>query len=250
MTGERRTLIEARCVTKRYGNGQGAVTALREASFAIAAGEFVAVMGPSGSGKSSLMNLIGLLDRPSGGALLVMGKDTAALSPDAQALIRNRHIGFVFQAYNLMPRRTALRNVELPLVYRGVRRRERRRRAEAALDRVGLSGRAAWYPTEMSGGEQQRTAIARALVSEPDLIVADEPTGALDSSASEQILSLLHSVCAEGRTVVMVTHEPAVAIHASRLMLIRDGRIFRDGPVPAGRPGAAAAPSMPLLVAS
>ena len=244
MTGARGPLIEARGVTKRYGTGPGAVTALREAAFAITAGEFVAVMGPSGSGKSSLMNLIGLLDRPSGGTLWVMGKDTATLSPDAQARLRNHHIGFIFQAYNLMPRRTALGNVELPLVYRGVRRSERRRRAEAALDRVGLSGRAAWYPTEMSGGEQQRTAIARALVSEPDLIVADEPTGALDSRTSDQILSLLRSVCAEGRTVVMVTHDPAVAIHASRLMLIRDGRIIRDGPVPA------AAPSIPLKVAS
>ncbi len=250
MTGEHGPLIEARCVTKRYGSGPGAVAALREAAFAITAGEFVAVMGPSGSGKSSLMNLIGLLDRPTSGALLVMGKDTATLSPDARARLRNHHIGFVFQAYNLMPRRTALGNVELPLVYRGVRRRERLRRAEETLDRVGLSGRATWYPTEMSGGEQQRTAIARALVSEPDLIVADEPTGALDTSAGDQILSLLQTVCAEGRTVVMVTHDPAVAIHASRLMLIRDGRIITDSPVPAGRPGAAAAPSIPLQAAS
>lgn len=250
MTGECCPLIEARGLTKRYGNGPGAVTALRDAGFAIAAGEFVAVMGPSGSGKSSLMNLIGLLDRPTSGALLVTGKDTATLSPDARARLRSHHIGFVFQAYNLMPRRTALGNVELPLAYRGVRRRERTRRAEAALDRVGLSGRANWYPAEMSGGEQQRTAIARALVSEPDLIVADEPTGALDSSSGEQILSLLRTVCAEGRTVVMVTHDPAVAVHASRLMLIRDGRIIRDGPVPAGRPGAAAVSPVPLQVAS
>jgi putative ABC transport system ATP-binding protein len=224
--------------------------ALHEACFVITAGEFVAVMGRSGSGKSSLMNLIGLLDRPTSGSLLVMGEDTATLSPDAQARLRNRHIGFVFQAYNLMPRRTALRNVELPLVYQGVRSVERIRRSEAALDRVGLSSRRESFPAEMSGGEQQRVAIARALVCGPDLIVADEPTGALDSKTSDQILALLQSVCAEGRTVVMVTHDPAVAIHASRLMVIRDGRIIRDGPVPTGKPGAAEANPRSLRIAS
>ena len=240
MTDGGRILISANNVSKRYGAGPGAVTALREASFSISAGEFVAVMGPSGSGKSSLMNLIGLLDCPSGGALRIMGEDVAGLSADAQARLRNRHIGFVFQAYNLLPRRTALRNVELPLVYRGVPRRERLRRSRAALDRVGLSDLAACYPTGMSGGEQQRVAIARALVSEPDLIVADEPTGALDSQTGDQILSLLEALCAEGRTVVMVTHDRAVAQRASRLILIRDGRIIRDGPIPAGRPGGTA----------
>jgi putative ABC transport system ATP-binding protein len=250
MADTRSILIDSRNVSKRYGNGQGAVMALHEARFVITAGEFVAVMGRSGSGKSSLMNLIGLLDRPTSGSLLVMGEDTATLSPDAQARLRNRHIGFVFQAYNLMPRRTALRNVELPLVYQGVRSVERIRRSEAALDRVGLSSRMQSFPAEMSGGEQQRVAIARALVCGPDLIVADEPTGALDSKTSDQILALLQSVCAEGRTVVMVTHDPAVAIHASRLMVIRDGRIIRDGPVPTGKPDAAEASPRSLRVVS
>ncbi len=243
-------LIEAQDVSKRYGTGKAAVTALREANFSITTGEFVVIMGPSGSGKSSLMNLIGLLDRPTTGALRVMGKDTAMLSPDAQARVRNYHIGFVFQSYSLLPRRTALGNVELPLAYRGVRRKERIRRAQAALDKVGLSGHTASYPTEMSGGEQQRVSIARALVTNPDLIVADEPTGALDSKTGEQILSLLQTVCAEGRTVVMVTHDPAVAIHASRHISIRDGRIIGDGPVPVRQTALAAASYTPLLVAS
>ena len=222
-------LIEARDVSKRYGSGRGAVTALREANLSIAAGEFVAIMGPSGSGKNSLMNLIGLLDRPTTGALHILGKDTANFTSDAQARARNHHIGFVFQSYSLIARRTALANVELPLAYRGVRRKERIRRAETALDTVGLSLHATSYPSEMSGGEQQRVAIARALVTSPNLIVADEPTGALDSKSSDQILSLFESVRAEGRTIVMVTHNPVAAVHASRLINIRDGRIISDG---------------------
>jgi ABC-type lipoprotein export system ATPase subunit len=244
MSGVDPMLVEARSVTKRYGTGPGAVTALHEASFSIDRGEFVAVMGPSGSGKSSLMNLIGLLDRPTGGALHVMGREIATLSPDAQARLRGHHIGFVFQSYNLMPRRTALGNVELPLAYRGVQRRERRRRSEAALDKVGLSDHAAAYPGEMSGGEQQRVSIARALVSDPDLIVADEPTGALDSASGDQVVSLLQSVCADGRTVMMVTHDPEAAKHASRFMFIRDGLISRDDQ------GAAGIPSAPMPLSS
>jgi len=227
-----RLLIEARGLVKHYGSEPGAVTALRDADLTIAPGEFVIVMGPSGSGKSSLMNLIGLLDRPTSGTLRLMGEDVGVASPDRQARLRNRHIGFVFQGYHLMPRRTALGNVELPLLYRGLPRGERRRRAAAALDRVGLADRAAALPATMSGGEQQRVAIARALVADPDLIVADEPTGALDSRTGERVLDLLRELCAEGRAVVLVTHDPAVAVRGSRLVLISDGRILRDGSIP------------------
>jgi ABC-type lipoprotein export system ATPase subunit len=227
-----RLLIEARGLAKRYGSEPGAVTALRDADLTVTPGEFVMVMGPSGSGKSSLMNLIGLLDRPTSGTLRLMGEDVGVASPDRQARLRNRHIGFVFQGYHLMPRRTALGNVELPLLYRGLPRRERRRRAAAALDRVGLADRAAALPAAMSGGEQQRVAIARALVADPNLIVADEPTGALDSRTGERVLDLLGELCAEGRAVVLVTHDPAVAARGSRLVLISDGRILRDGSIP------------------
>ncbi len=234
MRGAREILIEARGLTKRYGAGGGAVTALDGASFTVREGEFVAIMGPSGSGKSSLMNLIGLLDSPSGGALHLKGRDVAKLSPSAQAEIRNRHIGFIFQAYHLMARRSALGNVELPLIYRGIRRKERLRLAEEALAGMGLTGRANAYPAEMSGGEQQRVAIARALVSDPELIVADEPTGALDTTTGDQILKLLQEVCAAGRTVILVTHDPAVAAKAKRLIRVHDGRIIEDGPLPSG----------------
>ena len=226
-----RLLIEARGLVKQYGSEPGAVTALWDADLTIVPGEFVIVMGPSGSGKSSLMNLIGLLDRPTSGTLRLMGEDVGVASPDRQAQLRNCHIGFVFQGYHLMPRRTALGNVELPLLYRGLPRGDRRRRAAAALDRVGLAHRAAALPTTMSGGEQQRVAIARALVADPDLIVADEPTGALDSRTGERVLDLLGELCAEGRAVVLVTHDPAVAARGSRLVLISDGRILRDGSI-------------------
>ena len=239
-------LIEARRVSKRYGAGPGEVTALAEASFAIRPRDFVAVTGPSGSGKSSLMNLIGLLDRPTGGALLFRGQEVSRLSADAQAVLRNRHIGFIFQSYHLMPRRSALSNVALPLVYRGLGRRERVRRAGAALDRVGLLARASARPTELSGGEQQRVAIARALVTEPELIVADEPTGALDSATGTQILALFEAACAAGHTVMLVTHDPAVAAQASRQIRIHDGRIVGDGPACHAAP-AAPAPSLEAL---
>ena len=220
--------IEAIGITKRYGEGKGAVTALRETSLTISGGEFVAVMGPSGSGKTSLMNLIGLLDRPSSGSLYFRGRDTSSLSADSQARLRNHHIGFVFQAYHLMARRSGLGNVELPLIYRGVRRKERRCRAEAALAAVGLSSRAEAYPNELSGGEQQRVAIARALIGDPQLIVADEPTGALDTATSGQILGLLRGECAKGRTVLVVTHDPSVAAWADRVIRLSDGTITSD----------------------
>jgi macrolide transport system ATP-binding/permease protein len=232
-------LIEATGLSKRYGEGPGAVTALRDADLTVAPGELVAVMGPSGSGKSSLMNLIGLLDCPTGGSLRVMGEETAAATADRRALLRNRHVGFIFQSYHLMPRRSALGNVELPLLYRGLTGRKRRPLAEAALDRVGLTHRATALPAMMSGGEQQRVAIARALVSDPDIIVADEPTGALDSRTGERVLDLLGELRAEGRAVVVVTHDAAVAARGTRLVLISDGRILRDGPLPVPRQKAA-----------
>jgi putative ABC transport system ATP-binding protein len=216
----RTALIEATRLSKRYGAGPGAVVALREASFTVGPGEFVSVMGPSGSGKSSLMNLIGLLDRPSAGSLRVMGEDAGTATVDRRAWLRNRHIGFVFQAYHLMPRRSALGNVELPLLYAGLPRRRCRTLAEDALDRVGLSHRAGAMPASMSGGEQQRVAIARALVTDPRIIVADEPTGALDSRTGAQVLGLLGA-------------------HGSRLVLISDGRILRDGPLPCAQGEAA-----------
>jgi putative ABC transport system ATP-binding protein len=232
-------LIEAVGLAKRYGTGPGAEMALRDASLKVGPGEFVAIMGPSGSGKTSLMNLIGLLDRPSCGTLSVMGEETTTATADRRAMLRNRHIGFVFQAYHLMPRRTALGNVELPLAYAGMPRRQRQSLAAAALDWVGLSHRASALPDSMSGGEQQRVAIARALVTDPQIIVADEPTGALDSRTGEQVLDLLGACSAEGRAVVVVTHDAAVAAHGSRLVLISDGRILRDGPLPSARPKAA-----------
>jgi ABC-type lipoprotein export system ATPase subunit len=232
-------LVKLAGLSKCYGSGPAKVIALRDADLSIARGEFVAVMGPSGSGKSSLMNLIGLLDRPSGGSLRVMGEEVGAASADRRALLRNRHIGFVFQAYHLMPRRTALGNVELPLLYRGLPRRTRHALAEDALDRVGLTHCAQALPAAMSGGEQQRVAIARALVTDPDIIVADEPTGALDSRTGERVLDLLGEFRAEGRAVVVVTHDVAVAVRGTRLVLISDGRILRDGPLPALRREAA-----------
>ena len=229
MTAYPQTAVKVAGITKRYGDGAGLVTALAETSLTIRAGEFVAVMGPSGSGKSSLMNLVGLLDRPSSGRIALFGRDTTLLSADSRARLRNRHIGFVFQAYHLMAGRTGLGNVELPLAYRGIRRRERTRRAELALAAVGLTAKARCLPAEMSGGEQQRVAITRALVGGPDLIVADEPTGALDTASSGQVLDLLRAACGQGRTVLLVTHDPVVARRADRLIRLGDGRVIADG---------------------
>ena len=223
-------LIEATGLVRRYGRGAAAVTALNGVDLRVEPGEFVAVTGPSGSGKSSLMNLIGLLDAPTAGTLRFRDEDVAGISADARARIRNRHIGFVFQAYHLLSRRSARGNVELPLLYAGAPRAERRRRAAAALERVGLADRAEAFPSELSGGEQQRVAIARALVGEPDLLVADEPTGALDSRTSASVLTLLGEIQAEGRTLILVTHDRDVAARATRIIEIADGRIAADGP--------------------
>jgi putative ABC transport system ATP-binding protein len=221
-------LLEADRLTRRYGAGAAAVNALAETSFAVQEGEFVAIMGPSGSGKSTLMNLVGLLDRPTSGRLVLAGEDTTGLDHDRLALLRNRRIGFVFQAYNLLARNTTLENVEMPLVYSGLPGRKRRPKARAALERVGLTHRVDHWPGELSGGEQQRVAIARALVCDPALILADEPTGALDSRSGLSVLALFQALNRAGRTILMVTHDEHVANHARRILRLQDGSLVAD----------------------
>src|ERR1043165_2669771 len=224
-------LLDVLQLTRRYGMADAAVDALRETSFSVAEGEFVAIMGPSGSGKSTLMNLIGLLDRPTSGRLVFAGEDTTQLNHDQLAGLRNRRIGFVFQAYNLLARNSTLENVEMPLAYSRLRRSQRRLKAQAALEAVGLTHRVDHWPGELSGGEQQRAAIARALVGNPALILADEPTGALDSRTGESILSLFRSLNHDGRTIVMVTHDEHIARHARRIVRLQDGALVGDEPV-------------------
>jgi putative ABC transport system ATP-binding protein len=225
-------LIEARSLVKTYRMGDQVVQALNDVSLDIDEGEFVAIMGASGSGKSTLMNILGCLDRPSSGTLHLAGEEVEGLDGDALASIRNRRIGFVFQQFNLLPRTSAVDNVELPMVYAGIKPAERRTRALAALQRVGLGDRAAHTPAELSGGQQQRVAIARALVNQPALILADEPTGALDTQTSEDIMRLLAELNAQGMTIVMVTHEADIAMWARRRIVFRDGRIVEDRPQP------------------
>jgi putative ABC transport system ATP-binding protein len=221
-------LLQARNLTRLYGSGGTAVQALRDVSFEIEQGEFTAIMGPSGSGKSTLMSLIGLLDRPSSGRLGLSGEDVTKLSPDRLARLRNRSIGFVFQNYHLLPRITALENVELPLVYSGLPRRAREQKARAALSVVGLSHRVLHWPAQLSGGEQQRVAIARAIVTDPVMFLADEPTGALDSRTGLEILALFQLLHRAGRTIVLVTHDEHVALHASRILRLSDGELVAD----------------------
>lgn len=213
-------------VRKTYSAGKLEVAALRGVTLAVREGEYVALMGPSGSGKSTLMHILGCLDVPTSGSYRLAGQDVSAMSEAELAQIRNRRIGFVFQQFNLLPSAVAWRNVELPLIYAGVPRAERRRRALAALERVGMADRVAHRPGELSGGQQQRVAVARALVTEPALILADEPTGNLDSASTSDLLGLFAQLHDAGRTVILITHEPDVAGHASRLLRIRDGRLL------------------------
>jgi putative ABC transport system ATP-binding protein len=216
-------LLELRGVTKDYLTGRVTVRALRGVDLTIESGEFVAIVGPSGSGKSTLMHILGCLDRPTSGLFRLAGVDVSTLDDDGLALLRSRAIGFVFQSYNLLPRTSALENVAAPLLYQGVSRRDRLARAKIELERFGLGDRLAHDSTELSGGQQQRVAIARALVTEPALILADEPTGDLDSAAGAEVLALLAALHRAGRTVVLITHDLGIAAAAPRIVRVRDG---------------------------
>ena len=221
-------VIQIRDLIRTYEMGAETVHALRGVSLEIRRNEYVAIMGPSGSGKSTMMNLIGCLDTPSSGEYWLNGQEVSRMPDDALARVRNREIGFVFQTFNLLPRASALANVELPLVYAGIPARERRRRAETALERVGLGNRMDHRPNELSGGQRQRVAIARALVNEPAILLADEPTGNLDSTTSEEIMRVFASLHGQGQTIIMVTHEADIAAHAERVVVLRDGRVASD----------------------
>jgi len=226
------SLIETRNIWKTYEMGSEKVHALRGVSIAIEKGEYVAIMGPSGSGKSTLMNLIGCLDTPTEGEYYLNGKLVSAMNDDELANIRNREIGFVFQTFNLLPRASALHNVELPLIYNGSASHDRASRAEAALSKVELADRMYHKPSELSGGQRQRVAIARALVNEPSLLLADEPTGNLDSKTSLEIMRLIGDLHNQGNTIIIVTHERDIARHAHRVLSILDGEIASDEHVP------------------
>ncbi len=221
-------VIRTEDLKRHYDLDGNAVQALNGVSLKVDAGEFVAVMGPSGSGKSTLMNLIGLLDRPSSGYYWLDGKEVGGLDHDRQAALRNQKIGFVFQAFNLLARSTAIENVELPLIYAGVPRAERRRRAAKALGLLGLDHRLNHIPVQLSGGEQQRVAIARALVNDPRVLLADEPTGALDSQTGLTVLTIFQALHRGGRTVLLITHDREVARHADRIISLRDGHVVAD----------------------
>jgi putative ABC transport system ATP-binding protein len=221
-------LIETRDLWKTYVMGDEEIHALRGVTIEIERGEYVAIMGPSGSGKSTLMNLIGCLDTPSKGSYLLNEKEVAAMNDDELARIRNEEIGFVFQTFNLLPRATALHNVELPLVYAGVSGKARQDRAKAALEKVELTSRASHRPNELSGGQRQRVAIARALVNDPSILLADEPTGNLDSKTGNEIMGLFARLHEGGNTIIVVTHEADIAAYAHRVINIRDGQVEKD----------------------
>jgi putative ABC transport system ATP-binding protein len=232
-------LIDVRDLARHYQLGEITVPALRGVSLSIERGEFVAIMGPSGSGKSTFMNLLGCLDIPSGGRYILDGEEVTGLDPDRQALLRNQRMGFVFQSFNLLPRATAQENVELPLLYARVPAAKRHRRAREKLAKVGLAERAHHRPMQLSGGQQQRVAIARALVNDPPLILADEPTGALDTHTSLELMALFQELNAAGITLVLVTHEPDIAAFAKRVLVFRDGLLVEDRKVEQPRRAAA-----------
>ncbi|MFL6260759.1 MAG: ABC transporter ATP-binding protein [Thermoanaerobaculia bacterium] len=221
-------IIETRGLEKTYGSNGTAVHALRGIDLSVEAGELLALIGPSGSGKSTLMAILGCLDVPTGGEYTLAGQRVDGLSGKELAVIRNEKIGFVFQQYNLLPKATILRNVELPMLYAGVSRRERRQRALELLEKVGISEKADVLPAQLSGGQRQRVAIARALANRPALLLADEPTGALDTKTGEEVLGLFHELHAQGNTVVLVTHDPGIAARAGRRVELRDGLILQD----------------------
>ena len=218
-------ILDLQNINKSYGDGKLEVPVLFDINLQVDAGEYVAIMGPSGSGKSTLMNIIGCLDVPTSGTYILNGENVAGRSDTELSTLRNRTIGFVFQNFNLLPRETALDNVALPMLYAGIHRRERLQRAREALERVGLGDRLHFKPTQLSGGQKQRVAIARAMVMKPSLLLADEPTGALDTASGEQIMDLFRQLNEEGVTIVMITHEADIAKHARRQLLIRDGRL-------------------------
>jgi putative ABC transport system ATP-binding protein len=226
MMNDSRTLIELEEIRKVYDSGENAVEALRGVSLTIDKGEFAAIIGPSGSGKSTLMHILGCLDSPSSGKYWLDGEDVAEMSGKELAGIRNQKVGFVFQTFNLLPRATILKNVELPLVYAGISRAERRERALAALDSVGLMQRAKHRPNELSGGQRQRVAVARALINNPSLILADEPTGNLDTKTGSEIMGMFEELASKGETIVIVTHDPALAARTHRRIRIVDGQIM------------------------
>ena len=228
MVPDKDVLISAENLTKTYKLETQEVQALRNVTFAIKRNEFVAIMGPSGSGKSTLMNIIGCLDTPTEGTYYLNGKLVSAMSEDELAHIRNKEIGFVFQVFNLLARATAFRNVELPMIYAGARKKEREEKARRALGMVEMKDRMTHRPPELSGGERQRVAIARALVNEPSLLLADEPTGNLDSKTGAEILKLFHKIHAQGNTIVLVTHDRGVADQTQRIIHLRDGEIERE----------------------